>query len=136
MVGVGARNSASRESARAAVPARAVQFPQCVSSGIPRVRILFIRPWTASLSPVREALRDAGIAAMITRVDIEPALNAALGRGGRFDVVIHDASTPGIPREVLDARLREHRRAIPVVPLQALDDLVAAVRVVLRSQLN
>jgi hypothetical protein len=57
----------------------------------------------------RAALDDAGINATLTRVDIEPALNAAPSRSAKFDVVIHDAATPGIPRDLLEARLRAYR---------------------------
>lgn len=113
--------------ARAGVPARAVQRLRNVPSGTPRVRILFVRQWTASLAPVRAALYDAGIDATITVVDIEAALNAALSRDATFDVVIHDPTTPGVPRDVLEARLRHHRVGTPIVPLQSLDTLMAAV---------
>jgi hypothetical protein len=113
-----------------------VQFLWDVSSPPPRVRILCIRPWTASLAPLRAVLRDAGIAAVITRIDIEPALEAALARGARFDVIVHDPSTPGMPRELVDARLREHRLTLPVVPFHTLDAVVAAIAQVAQSLLN
>jgi hypothetical protein len=102
----------------------------------PRARILLVRPWTATIAPVRAALRDAGISATITRIDIEPALNAALGRGTPFDVIVHDPGTPGLPLSVVEARLREHRRVIPIVSVTALDDIVVAVWTAIESRLN
>ena len=99
-----------------------------------KARILLIRPWTAPLAPIRTALRDAGIEARISRVDIEPALNAALQRT-RFDVVIYDPATPGITRETLDARMREHRRFAAVIVLE-LESVADMVRRALAERLN
>jgi hypothetical protein len=77
------------------------------------VRILVIRPWTKPLGPLRAVLRAAGIEAQIWRVDIEPALNAELTRCS-FDLILFDP-TGSISREVVEQRLREHRRVVPVV---------------------
>ena len=100
-----------------------------------RVRILLIRPWTAPLADVRVALREAGIDAHIARVDIEPALNAALQRTA-FDVVIYDPATLGITRDTLDARMREHRRFAAVVTFESIEDLIPAVKRALVERLN
>lgn len=100
------------------------------------VRILLVRAWTEPLAPLRAALRDAGLVARIVRVDIEPALNAALERGSKFDVVVFDPATRGIARELLDARLRDHRRSIPVVTLEDIDDLADGIRVALAALRN
>ena len=71
-------------------------------------RILVIRAWTEPLTRLRAALREAGVTVRITRVDIEPALNAALARSS-YDVVVWDPSC-AIARDLVDARLREHGR--------------------------
>jgi DNA-binding response OmpR family regulator len=81
------------------------------------VKVLLIRPWIHSLAPLRASLRSAGLEARFTRVDIEPALNAALARGG-FDVAIVDPATPGLSHATIEARLREHRAEIPVIVLE------------------
>jgi hypothetical protein len=99
------------------------------------IRILLIRAWTEPLAPFRDALRNAGIAARIARVDIEPALNAALSRGA-FDVVVIDPNTPGLARGVVEARLREHRTACPIVVFESLQTAVAGIRRVLANRSN
>ena len=100
------------------------------------VRILLVRAWTEPLAPLRSALREAGLVARIVRVDIEPALNAALERGSKYDVVVLDPATRGITRELVDARMRDHRRSIPVVVLGALDALANDIRVALAALRN
>jgi DNA-binding NtrC family response regulator len=97
------------------------------------MKILLVRPWIHPLAPMREALRRAGIQARFTRVDIEPALNAALARGG-YDVVIFDPTIPGVSALVLEARMREHRIDIPVVEIGDLEDLVERIANALASR--
>lgn len=99
------------------------------------VRILLIRPWTEPLAPLRAALRDADITARIARVDIEPALDAALSRGG-YDVIVFDPSTKDLTLDIIESRLREHRRMTPIVTLTGLERLAAAIKAALISRLN
>jgi hypothetical protein len=99
------------------------------------IRILLIRPWTEPLAPIRAALEDAELAARFHRVDIEPALNAALSRGG-YAVIVFDPRTPGITIEMIEARLRDHRRAVPVVTLGDTRTLADDIRQALRSHVN
>jgi DNA-binding NtrC family response regulator len=91
------------------------------------IKILLVRPWIHPLAPLREALRTAGVAARFTRVDIEPALNAALARGG-FDVVVLDPTIPGMSPLVIEARMREHHVDIPIVELGDIATLVARIK--------
>jgi DNA-binding response OmpR family regulator len=97
------------------------------------VKVLLIRPWIHSLAPLRDALRSAGLEARFTRVDIEPALNAALVRGG-FDVAIVDPGTPGLSHSTLEARLREHRGDFPIVVLEDLETLGERVKLALAAR--
>ena len=76
-----------------------------------------------------------GIEARIVRVDIEPALNAALDRG-RFDVVVFDPRTPNLARMIIDARLREHRYSPPVVVFESITDTVESIKRALAEHLN
>jgi hypothetical protein len=101
------------------------------------VRILLIRAWTEPFAPFRAALRAAGIHARISRVDIEPALNAALGRSS-YDVIVFDPTTKGLSRDIIDTRLREHARFIPIVdiPSGSLDALADAIKHALDAKLN
>jgi hypothetical protein len=90
------------------------------------LHVLLIRAWIHRPEPVRTALRDAGFDVEITRIDIEPALHAALTRRA-FDLVIHDPRVVGLSRELVEARLRAHRHATPIVTLDSLDALGDAV---------
>jgi len=102
-----------------------------------KVRILLIRPWTDPFAPFRAALRAVGIHARISRVDIEPALHAALGRSS-YDVIVLDPRTPGISRDVVDAGLREHARLIPVVVIDtdSAEAIAGAIKRTLDARLN
>ena len=87
------------------------------------VKVLLIRPWIHSLAPLRAAMRSAGYEARFTRIDIEPALQAALARGD-FDLVIVDPATPGLSRSLIEGCLRDHRSSIPMIELDGSADLV------------
>ena len=111
--------------------------PGEMSGNNDKVRILLIRSWTEPFAPFRAALRAVGIHARIARVDIEPALNATLGRSS-FDVVVLDPSTPGISREVVEARLRDHGRFIPIVVMgtESIEAIAGAIKQMLDTRLN
>jgi hypothetical protein len=97
------------------------------------MKILLIRSWIHPIAPLRAVLHDAGIDPRFTRIDIEPALNAALARGG-YDLAIHDVATPGLPRAAVDARLRDHRCTIPVIELGELIDLGERIHAALAAR--
>lgn len=80
------------------------------------MKVLLVRPWVHPLAPLRDALRVAGFDPRFTRVDIEPALNAALTRG-THDIILLDPCTPSITRATIEARLRDHRLDIPIIEL-------------------
>jgi hypothetical protein len=100
-----------------------------------KIRILVVRAWTRPLAPLRAALCDAGIDAFITRVDIEPALDAALTRTS-FDVIVFDPATPGITRDIVEARLCEHRCFTPVVALDNASTVIDRIKHALANRLN
>lgn len=106
--------------------ARILQKLPTMAAARTRLRILLVRPWTEPLAPLRAELRGAGIDATLVRIDFEPALNAAILRD-HFDAVIYDPLTSGITRELVQARLREHRRAAPVVVLESLSTIAGAL---------
>ena len=93
-----------------------------------------VRTWT-QVAPLRRALHDLGYGGDITAVDIEPALNAALARS-TFDLVLYDPSTPAIGRETLAARMREHRRDVPVIAITTLDALEHQIAAALALHMN
>jgi hypothetical protein len=99
------------------------------------VRILVIRAWTIAETPLRAALRRAGMAVEITRVDIEPAVNAALLRRS-FDVIVLDPKTPTVTREDVEACLRAQRLWIPIVELRAVESLTDDIQSALANRLN
>ncbi len=98
------------------------------------MRILVIRPWTKPLGRLRSLLREAGIEALIRRVDIEPALNAELTRGN-FDLILFDP-TGSITRELVEQRLREHDRVIPVLESQSDDSDAVTIAHALTWRMN
>jgi hypothetical protein len=97
------------------------------------MKILLIRSWIHPLAPLRAALQVAGLDPRFTRVDIEPALNAALSRGGH-DVAIHDPATPGLPRTAVEACLRAHRIDIPLIELVEVEDVAERIDVALAAR--
>jgi tRNA/tmRNA/rRNA uracil-C5-methylase (TrmA/RlmC/RlmD family) len=99
------------------------------------IRILLIRAWTEPLAPLRAALEAHDLNARFHRVDIEPALNAALDRDN-YTVIVFDPRTPGITRETLDSRMRANRRTIPVVTLGDPRTLAEDILQILRSHAN
>ena len=82
-----------------------------------RMDVLLIQYWIRSGKPIRDALDAAGIVADITRVDIEPALNAALS-WQRYRVAIFDPDTQTITEAAVEACVRRHD-----IPLVVADDL-------------
>jgi len=100
-----------------------------------KVRILLVRPWTEPLVAFRAALVASGIEARISRVDIEPALNAALSRTS-FDLIVLDPRTPGITRDLVEARLRDHRRLVQIVMFDDTDVTIGAIQRALKQRYN
>jgi hypothetical protein len=97
------------------------------------VHVLLIRPWIHSLAPLRASLRRAGYEARFTRIDIEPALSAALGRGG-YDVAVVDPATPGLTRATIEGCLRDHRADFPIIVLEDIESLGEHVKAALASR--
>jgi hypothetical protein len=97
------------------------------------VQVLLIRPWIHSLAPLRTSLRRAGFEARFTRVDIEPALHAALARGG-YDVAVVDPATPGLTQSTIEGCLRDHRAAFPILVLEDIETLGEQVKAALASR--
>lgn len=97
------------------------------------VKVLLIRPWIHSLAPLRASFHAAGLEVRFTRVDIEPALNAALARGG-FDVAVVDLATPALAEVTIEQRLREHRADLPIVVLEDIPSLGEHVKAALAAR--
>lgn len=99
------------------------------------VEILVVRPWPDSLDPIRSALFAAGFSPTFHLVDIEPALHAALTRGG-FDIVIYDPATTGVSRATVQACIDMLRPGTPLVVLRDLADLGSQLAAVLETRRN
>ena len=84
---------------------------------------------------MRLALEQAGFAPTFERVDIEPALHAALVRGG-FDAVIYDPATPGLSRATVAACIDKLRPGLPFVQLRDLTELAHQIAAVLEARRN
>jgi predicted O-methyltransferase YrrM len=98
------------------------------------VRILVIRAWSEPVTPLRAALRAAGVLARITRVDAEASLDVALARGP-FDYVLVDPASRVAP-EVIEARMRVHERSAPVLSFSAVDKIVHELSEARRTRTN
>ena len=84
---------------------------------------------------MRSALHDAGFWPTFHRVDMEPALNAALTRGG-FDIVIYDPATSGLSRGMVQACIDTLRPGIPLILLGDLATLGSQIAAVLEARRN
>jgi hypothetical protein len=87
-----------------------------------RLHVLLVRAWVRAVEPVRAALHAVGLDVHITRVDLEPALHAALTRRA-YDLVIHDPELGSVPRELIEARMRAHRHSAPLITLDRIEEL-------------
>jgi len=108
-----------------AVPARHMHRVPTVSTPPRPLRILWVHSWVQPTQGVRDALSDAGYRAILTRVDIEPALQAAITRRD-FELAIVDGSA-GIARALVEARFREHHIFAPVIDHDAPATLVRRI---------
>jgi hypothetical protein len=99
------------------------------------VRILLIQSWVVRSDHMRVRLCDAGYLPRLYRVDFEAALVAALSRGN-FDIVLHDPTTPKLPRTVVEACMKEHGIRVPLVDLGDLNTIGDRVRASLGALKN
>lgn len=99
------------------------------------IEILLVRSWLHPLEPIRSSLRAARFAPRFHRVDIEPALHAALTRDG-YDVVILDPGTTGLTHELVQARITELRPGTPLLLLGDVADLGGRIAAVLHARRN
>lgn len=93
------------------------------------VEVLLIQFWINDAAPLVTAIEAAGLRAHVKRVDIEPAIFAALGRVSH-DLVIFDPSTPGITLELVQTCMREHasKAALAVAgDGESLKDAIAGI---------
>ncbi len=99
------------------------------------LRVLLIQSWVVQGADVRDALRAAGFAPQIYRVDFESALVAALQRGGHH-VVLLDPRSAGMTRPTVETLMLEHTLQLPLVVLAPGQDLAREVRVALSALRN
>jgi hypothetical protein len=86
-----------------------------MSSERPCVEVLLIQFWINDADQIIAALASTGLPTNIKRVDIEPAICAALGRCS-YDLVIFDQSTPGLTIDMVRSCMRSHdSKAVLVV---------------------
>lgn len=98
------------------------------------LEILLIQHWIHDLEPIRAAIGEVGAGARWTRVDIEPALHAALTRD-TFDLVIY-AAPPSLSLASVEECLRATRCTIPVVAADPIATLAERVRDALQDHRN
>lgn len=98
-----------------------------------KLQVLLVQFWIQDPGPIRAALEAAGLAIALTRVDIEPALHAAL-MCGHYDLVIYDPSTTTISRSAVEENLRASRRDPVLLVADDLATLGARACELLRSR--
>jgi hypothetical protein len=99
------------------------------------VAILVVRPWSDSLDRIRSVLRAAGFEPTFHQVDFEPALHAALTRGG-YDVVVYDPASTGLSRAAVQACIDTLRPGTPLVVIRDPRDLGRQIAAVLEARRN
>lgn len=116
-----------------AIPVRGVQIHVGMSDLPDKIQVLVVQFWIHDRRPIRAALQRAGLDLTITRVDIEPALYAAL-TCGRYDLVIYDPATTTISKATVEETLRASRRDVPLLVADDLETLGARAYELLRSR--
>src|SRR5947208_1130316 len=101
--------------------------------GASTVEVLLVQLWTLDPDPILRVLRVAGLDARVTRVDIEPALHAAVNRQS-YDLVLYDPATPGLPIASVEAALRASRCGGVLLIADDLTLLAESIRHALRSR--
>jgi DNA-binding NtrC family response regulator len=100
-----------------------------------KLHILVVQSWTCDVRPIRDSLEAAGLDVSIMRVDIEPALHAAL-TWGQYDLVIYDPEATTISRTTVEECLYATRSNLPFIvvgDIASLGDRVRALRHARRS---
>ncbi len=97
------------------------------------LEVLAVQIWIRDPAPLRAAIRSAGFLARIKRVDIEPALHAALGRQA-WDLVVFDREPPILSLTTLRQAMRSHRCKAPLVVIEDGEVLVESVRRALKAR--
>lgn len=102
-----------------------------MTSAPPRIDVLLIQFWIQDADVVVQALAVAEVEARVKRVDIEPALYAALGLKP-YDLVIFDPRTPGLSVETVQGCMRSHGCKAVLVVLEETrpidETIVSALR--------
>jgi hypothetical protein len=99
------------------------------------LRVLLVQSWVIPGTELRAALRSAGYAPKLFRVDFEAALTAALSHG-TYDVIVLDAASTGLFRATVEALQRQAGTTTPVIELGRIDELAEAIRIALAARRN
>lgn len=91
------------------------------------LRVLFVKSWVEDLEPALAVLEASGFDVSYERVDLAPALWAALDRRG-WDVLVCDWKTPQLSLFAVGAIVREYAASLPLVVLDRVEDLARDVK--------
>ncbi len=94
------------------------------------LRVIIVKSWVDDIDVVVARLHSAGYAVEYERVDLEPALWAALDRGP-WHVVICDWKTPQLTIASVGRILRDHGTQVPIVVLDRIETLALDVHTAL-----
>lgn len=100
-----------------------------------KIRVLVVQYWIRDLQPIRDALHTAQLDVELTRVDIEPALHAALS-WARYDIVLYDPATITVSHEVVKECLHANRHYVPLIVIEDIARLGDQVRGALEALRN
>jgi len=89
--------------------------------------MLLIQSWVVPGAEISAALREGGFRPTIIRVDFEPAMAAALSRSS-YDVVVLDPVSTGFAPADVERLLCVHGVRAPLVVLESVGSLPAAIR--------
>jgi 23S rRNA U2552 (ribose-2'-O)-methylase RlmE/FtsJ len=87
-----------------------------------KLKVLLVQFWPVDPDPMVNALRRNFTNVEVTRVDIEPTLNAELGHA-HYDLVVFDPATTSVSLDAVYACLRANRSEIPLVVADDLNRL-------------
>jgi len=98
-----------------------------------RARLLLICSWVHRSAEIHRALEQVGIYASLVRVDVEPALRAALVRGG-YAAVVFVSDTPGLQRDLVETHILLHALDTPLVVVECISAIGSALVQRLRAR--
>ena len=97
------------------------------------IHVLAIQFWIHDPGPLQRVLEAVGFLARIKRVDIEPALHAALARQSSWDLIVVDPATPDLSIVAVQRAMKALRCKAPLIVMDDVGDLADRIHHALRG---